>query len=217
MQAKVIQLSSSSSSSSSSATGTYLQVVLNNPNSISSSFTVTVTGNNPQPYSFSLSSISPQFVKLDPGSFAVSIDTSYPHSYSKDCTGTISAGQNLSCPIHITIMQTSFASQGNTSSSSSSLSSSSATGTYLQVVLNNPNSISSSFTVTVTGNNPQPYSFSLSSISPQFVKLDPGSFAVSIDTGYPHSYSKDCTGYISAGQNLSCLYTHHSHPVVPSE
>ena len=101
-------------------------------------------------------------------------------------------------------MQTSFASQGNTSSSSSSLSSSSATGTYLQVVLNNPNSISSSFTVTVTGNNPQPYSFSLSSISPQFVKLDPGSFAVSIDTGYPHSYSKDCTGTISAGQNLSC-------------
>ena len=113
----------------------------------------------------------------------------------------------------ITTMQTSFASQGNTTATtttSSSSSSSSATGTYLQVVLNNPNSISSSFTVTVTGNNPQPYSFSLSSISPQFVKLDPGSFAVSIDTGYPHSYSKDCTGTISAGQNLSCSYTHHN-------
>src|SRR3954453_7095679 len=159
----------------SSATGTYLQVVLNNPNSISSAFTVTVTGNNPQPYSFSLSSISPQFVKLDPGSFAVSIDTDYPHSYSKDCTGTISAGQNLSCTIHITAMQTSFASQGNTTATTSTSTSSSATGTYLQVVLNNPNSISSAFTVTVTGNNPQPYSFSLSSISPQFVKLDPGS------------------------------------------
>jgi hypothetical protein len=103
----------------------------------------------------------------------------------------------------ITIMQTSFASQGNTTATTTT-SSSSATGTYLQVVLNNPNSISSAFTVTVTGNNPQPYSFSLSSISPQFVKLDPGSFAVSIDTGYPHSYSKDCTGTISAGQNLSC-------------
>ena len=101
----------------------------------------------------------------------------------------------------IPIMQNSFASQGNTTATSSS---SSATGTYLQVVLNNPNSISSSFTVTVTGNNPQPYSFSLSSISPQFVKLDPGSFAVSIDTGYPYSYSGDCTGTISAGQHTSC-------------
>src|SRR3954454_16808209 len=108
-----------STSSSSSATGTYLQVILNNPNSISSAFTVTVTGNNPQPYSFCLSSISPQFVKLHPGSFAVSIDTGYPHSYSKDCTGTISAGQNLSCTIHITAMQTSFASQGNATATTS--------------------------------------------------------------------------------------------------
>jgi len=103
----------------------------------------------------------------------------------------------------IPIMQNSFASQGNTTATTSSSSSSTA-GTYLQVVLNNPNDISSAFTVTVTGNNPQPYSFSLSSISPQFVKLDPGSFAVSLDTGYPRSYSGDCTGTISAGQHLSC-------------
>src|SRR6478672_5652482 len=101
----------------------------------------------------------------------------------------------------IPIMQNSFASQGNTTTTTTS---SSTAGTYLQVVLNNPNDISSAFTVTVTGNNPQPYSFSLSSISPQFVKLDPGSFAVSLDTGYPHSYSGDCTGTISAGQHLSC-------------
>src|SRR4051812_21054234 len=140
MQTSFASQGNTTTSSSSSATGTYLQVVLNNPNSISSAFTVTVTGNNPQPYSFSLSSISPQFVKLDPGSFAVSIDTGYPHSYSKDCTGTISAGQNLSCTIHITAMQTSFASQGNTTATTSTSSSSSATGTYLQVVLNNPNS-----------------------------------------------------------------------------
>ena len=104
----------------------------------------------------------------------------------------------------IPIMQNSFASQGNTTATTTTSSSSSTAGTYLQVVLNNPNDISSAFTVTVTGNNPQPYSFSLSSISPQFVKLDPGSFAVSLDTGYPHSYSGDCTGTISAGQHLSC-------------
>jgi hypothetical protein len=103
----------------------------------------------------------------------------------------------------IPIMQNSFASQGNTTATTTS-SSSSATGTYLQVVLNNPNSISSAFTVTVTGNNPQPSSFSLSATSPQFVKLDPGSFAISVDTNVSHSFSGDCTGTISAGQLLSC-------------
>jgi hypothetical protein len=89
---------------SSPATGT-LQVVLNNPNSISATYAVTVTGNNPQPSSFSLSAISPQFVKLGPGSFAVSVDTSASHSFSGDCIGTISDGQMLSCTIQITAPQ----------------------------------------------------------------------------------------------------------------
>ena len=79
-----------------------LQVVVNNPNSVSATFAVTVTGNNPHPSSFSLSAISPQFVKLDPGSFAVSVDTSVPHSFSGDCNGTINAGQLLICTIQIT-------------------------------------------------------------------------------------------------------------------
>src|SRR4051812_27373337 len=79
------QDATATTSSSSSSTGS-LQVVLNNPNSISATFAVTVTGNNPQPSLFSLSATSPQFVKLDPGSFAVSVDTSVSHSFSGDCT-----------------------------------------------------------------------------------------------------------------------------------
>ena len=79
-----------------------LQVVLNNPNSVSATYAVTVTGNNPHPSSFSLSAISPQFVKLDPGSFAVSVDTGVSHSFSGDCNGTINAGQLLICTIQIT-------------------------------------------------------------------------------------------------------------------
>ncbi len=79
-----------------------LQVVLNNPNSVSATYAVTVTGNNPQPSSFSLSATSPQFVKLGPGSFAVSVDTSVSHSFSGDCKGTMSAGQLQSCTIQIT-------------------------------------------------------------------------------------------------------------------
>ena len=87
--------------SSSPTTGT-LQVSLDNQNSVSATYAVTVTGNNPQPSSFSISATSPQFVKLGPGSFAVSIDTSVPHSFSGDCKGTMSAGELQSCTIHIT-------------------------------------------------------------------------------------------------------------------
>ena len=87
--------------SSSPTTGT-LQVSLDNPNSVSATYAVTVTGNNPQPSSFSISATSPQFVKLGPGSFSVSIDTSVPHSFSGDCKGTMSAGELQSCTIHIT-------------------------------------------------------------------------------------------------------------------
>ena len=95
------QGATATTSSSSPTTGT-LQVSLDNQNSVSATYAVTVTGNNPQPSSFSLSAISPQFVKLDPGSFAVSVDTSVPHSFSGDCKGTMSAGQLQSCTIQIT-------------------------------------------------------------------------------------------------------------------
>ena len=80
------------------ATGT-LVIVLDNPGSISTTFPITVTGNNPQPSSFALSAISPQIVTLGPGPFAVFTDTSVSLYYSKDCKGTISAGQNLPCLI----------------------------------------------------------------------------------------------------------------------
>ena len=95
------QGATATTSSSSPTTGT-LQVSLDNPNSVSATYAVTVTGNNPQPSSFSLSATSPQFVKLGPGSFAVSVDTSVPHSFSGDCKGTMSAGQLQSCTIQIT-------------------------------------------------------------------------------------------------------------------
>jgi hypothetical protein len=85
-------------SSSSPATGN-LVIVLDNPGSISTTFPITVTGNNPQPSAFALSAENPQIVTLGPGPFAVSTDISVSLYYSKDCKGTISAGQNLQCLI----------------------------------------------------------------------------------------------------------------------
>jgi|SRR6476469_5335287 len=70
-------------------------VILNCLTCINITFTTTVISNNPQPSSFPLYHDGAQLVKLGPGSFAVSIVASMNQSYSKDCKGTISAGQAL--------------------------------------------------------------------------------------------------------------------------
>ena len=75
------------------------------------SFNVQVTGNNPQPSSFSLSNGNSQAVGLKSGVFTVSEDSvsGFTTSFSGDCTqsssnsqettGTIAAGQHLTCTI----------------------------------------------------------------------------------------------------------------------
>jgi hypothetical protein len=74
-------------------------------------FNVQITGNNPQPSSFSVSDTQSQTVILDPGSFTVSEVpvAGFIVSFSGNCaqivpgsheaTGTISAGQHLTCVI----------------------------------------------------------------------------------------------------------------------
>jgi hypothetical protein len=75
-------------------------------------FTITVTGNNPQPSSFTLTGGGHQGVTLGPGTFTVTeahVAGFNPPSFANDChqtatgsnsaTGTIRAGQILSCVI----------------------------------------------------------------------------------------------------------------------
>lgn len=76
------------------------------------SFNVQVRGNNSQPSSFSITNGNSQAVGLKPGSFTVSADstpgftTSFSGDYiqssssgSQKATGTIAAGQHLTCTI----------------------------------------------------------------------------------------------------------------------
>jgi hypothetical protein len=73
-------------------------------------FSITVTGNNPQPSSFTLSGGGHQAVTLGTGTFTVTeahVAGFNPPSFANNCkqvtgdsaTGTISAGQTLSCVI----------------------------------------------------------------------------------------------------------------------
>lgn len=74
------------------------------------SFSIQVTGNNPQPSLISLTDGGSQIVTLGPGSFAITETPRVAFLFfnGPDCsvliegveaTGTISAGQNLSCTI----------------------------------------------------------------------------------------------------------------------
>jgi hypothetical protein len=80
-------------------------------------FSITVTGNNPQPQRFTLHSGDSQAVTLGPGSFAilmmplVSPSLLLANIFSGDCmqlgllqaSGTISAGQQLTCTIQSSV------------------------------------------------------------------------------------------------------------------
>ncbi len=184
------------------------------------SFNVQVTGNNAQPTSFSISNGGSQSIILGGGSFTVSEDSTpgFTTSFSGDCmqtsssgsqeaTGTIAAGQHLTCTITNTAVPT--------------------TGTLDIIKVCSDFSNGSlcrlnEFDIIVTGNNAQPSSFSLTDGGSRSVTLGPGSFTITelpVPGFLPASFSGDCTlvssssgkvvatGTISEGQHLTCTIT----------
>jgi hypothetical protein len=176
------------------------------------SFGVQVSGNNPNPSSFSLTDGGSQSVALGAGQFNV-VETPTPGfttSYSGDCNSTMAAGQQLTCTITNTAVQT--------------------TGTLsVNKVCVPPAgggpSCQDSFNVQVSGNNPNPSTFSLTNGGIQSVALGSGTFTVTEGStpGFTTSFSDGCipsssnpqeaTGTIAAGQNLVCTITNTAAPV----
>ncbi len=83
---------------------------LPDPICVQLSFMIVIAGNNPQPSSFSLRGGDSQLVTLDAGNFVItSFSPTRNNVFSGDCiqtnrfqaTGTISAGQHLTCTILI--------------------------------------------------------------------------------------------------------------------
>jgi hypothetical protein len=65
-------------------------------------FDIIVTGNNPQPQNIGIFGSGSRSVTLGPGSFTITellTPGFLPGSFSDDCTGTISAGQHLTCTV----------------------------------------------------------------------------------------------------------------------
>ena len=87
-----------------------------NPQSFA--FSIQITGNNPQPSTFTLTPDTSQLVTLGPGTFTIVESATFPITSvtfsgacmqtapgSLEATGTISAGQHLTCTITNTLFQ----------------------------------------------------------------------------------------------------------------
>jgi Prealbumin-like fold domain len=85
------------------ATLTVIKIVSGNAtNTTPSNFTMHVTGNNPTPANFAGSNGTGTDVTLGPGTFSVTETgptSSFNTTTTGDCSGTITAGQHLSCTI----------------------------------------------------------------------------------------------------------------------
>jgi hypothetical protein len=157
------------------------------------SFNVQVTGNNAQPSSFSLSNGNSQAVGLKSGSFTVSEDSTpgFTTSFLGDCTqsssksqeatGTIAAGQHLTCIITNTTVPAP------------------RTLTVNKVCVEpaDPGDCEKSgvgdFGLIITGNNPNPPGFGLRGGGSQDITLGSGSFTIIETTRFPFTiFSGDC-------------------------
>ena len=177
-----------------------------------SDFTITVNGNNPTPSSFAGSS-SGTTITVNEGSYNVKeeegpyispdyVPGRYTPSYSSECTGTIQAGETVSCTI-------------------SNKYNPFIPGILSKLIVTKKvvnegggDKKPSDFTITVNGNNPTPSSFAGSS-SGTTVTLNLGKYSITENllSGYTPSMSGDCSGTIdNTGETNECTITNVYQP-----
>jgi hypothetical protein len=167
-----------------------------------SDFTISVTGNSPKPSSFSGSS-SGSTVILKPGTYGVteSSVSGYTTTYSSGCSGSISAGQTLSCTI---------ANKYQTSPLSKI--------TVVKNVINDDRGTKkpSDFMIFVSGNSPSPNNFP-GSASGTTVSIQAGNYEIveASVSGYMTTYSTGCSGSITGGETIKCVVTNDDLPPTP--
>ncbi len=167
-----------------------------------SDFTISVTGNSPKPSSSSGSS-SGSTVTLKPGTYGVTESSvlGYTATYSSGCSGSISAGQTLSCTV---------ANKYQTSPLGKI--------TVVKNVVNDDRGTKkpSDFMIFVTGNSPSPNNFP-GSASGTSVSIQAGNYEVVEASvfGYATTYSSGCSGSITGGETIKCVVSNDDIPPAP--
>ncbi len=167
-----------------------------------SDFTISVTGNSPTPSSFSGSSLG-NTVTLKPGTYSVTESSilGYTATYSSGCSGSISAGQTLSCTVANEYQMSPLGKI-----------------TVVKNVINNDRGTKkpSDFMIFVTGNSPSPNNFP-GSASGTSVSIKPGNYEVveASVSGYTTTYSSGCSGSITGGETIKCVVSNDDIPPIP--
>src|SRR6266487_4701359 len=167
-----------------------------------SDFTITVSGNSPKPSSSSGSS-SGSTVTLKPGTYGVTESSvlGYTATYSSGCSGSISAGQTVSCTV---ANEYQISPLGRI--------------TVVKNVINNDRGTNrpSDFMIFVTGNSPSPNNFP-GSASGTSVSIQAGNYEVveASVSGYTTTYSSSCSGSITGGETIKCVVTNDDIPPAP--
>jgi len=167
-----------------------------------SDFTISVTGNSPTPSSFSGSSLG-NTVTLKPGTYSVTESSilGYTATYSSGCSGSISAGQTLSCTV---ANEYQISPLGKI--------------TVVKNVINNDRGTKkpSDFMIFVTGNSPSPNNFP-GSASGTSVSIKAGNYEVveASVSGYTTTYSSGCSGSITGGETIKCVVSNDDIPPIP--
>ena len=186
---------------------TFLSVITNVDNTNGgtkkpSDFTVSVTGNGPKPSSSSGSS-SGTSVTIQPGTYSVTVSSipGYTSVFSPGCSGSISAGQTISC---IITNQYQTIPLGKI--------------TVVKNVINDDRGTKtpSDFMIFVAGYNPSPNNFP-GSASGTSVSIQPGNYQIieASMAGYTTTYSSGCSGSISGGETIKCTVTNDDIPPPP--
>ncbi len=167
-----------------------------------SDFTISVTGNSPKPSSFSGSSLG-STITLKPGTYSITESSvlGYTATYSSGCSGSISAGQTVSCTV---------ANEYQTSPLGKI--------TVVKSVINNDRGTKkpSDFMIFVTGNSPSPNNFP-GSASGTSVSIKAGNYEVveASVSGYTTTYSSGCSGSITGGETIKCVVSNDDIPPIP--
>ncbi|MEX2588474.1 MAG: hypothetical protein WD602_10860 [Actinomycetota bacterium] len=163
----------------------------NGGSAVAGDFTINVSGEAAAPSSFAGSESGTE-VAIEAGSYNVTetaVD-GYAASYSEDCSGSIALGEAKVCTITnddvqpvITVIKTVVNDNGGTA-------------------------VAGDFTINVSGGAATPSSFAGSGSGTE-VALSAGGYSVTEDAvdGYAGTFSEDCSGVLSLGDEVTCTVT----------
>ena len=184
---------------------TVIKTVVNDDggSALASDWTMDVSGTNVSGTGFA-GSASSVTITLDAGAYSVSESggpSGYAMSFSADCSGTISAGDVLTCTI-----------------TNDDIAADVPTLTVIKTVVNDDggSALASDWTMDISGTNVSGTGFA-GSASGVTITLDAGAYSVSESggpSGYAMFFSADCSGTISAGDVLTCTITNDDDQVV---